>query len=111
MLIKSAVTQAQKRIGMSTEQPSISAQSILQIWTEAVSDSSSKPAFTCLGQTLSYGEIDQLARRVASYLQKRLKLRAGDRIAIQLPNLIQYPVVAIAAMKLGLVIVNTNPMY
>jgi long-chain acyl-CoA synthetase len=111
MLIKSAVTQAQKRIGMSTEQPSISAQSILQIWTEAVSDSSSKPAFTCLGQTLSYGEIDQLARRVASYLQKRLKLQAGDRIAIQLPNLIQYPVVAIAAMKLGLVIVNTNPMY
>ena len=111
MLIKSAVTQAQKRIGISSEQPSISAQSILQIWTEAVSDSSSKPAFTCLGQTLSYGEIDQLARRVASYLQKRLKLRAGDRIAIQLPNLIQYPVVAIAAMKLGLVIVNTNPMY
>ena len=48
---------------------------------------------------------------MASYLQKRLKLQAGDRIAIQLPNLIQYPVVAIAAMKLGLVIVNTNPMY
>jgi len=111
MLIKSAVTEAQKRIGISTKQPSLSAQSILQIWTEAVSDSSSKPAFTCLGQTLSYGEIDQLSRRVASYLQKRLKLRAGDRIAIQLPNLIQYPVVAIAAMKLGLVIVNTNPMY
>lgn len=111
MLIKSAVTNAQKRIGISTEQPSLSAQSILQIWTEAVSDSSSRPAFTCLGQTLSYGEIDQLSRRVASYLQKRLKLRAGDRIAIQLPNLIQYPVVAIAAMKLGLVIVNTNPMY
>lgn len=111
MLIKSAVTEAQKKVGLSTTQPALPARSMLQVWTEAVSDSTSKPAFTCLGQTLSYGEIDQLSRRVASYLQKRLKLQAGDRIAIQLPNLIQYPVVAIAAMKLGLVIVNTNPMY
>jgi len=111
MLIKSAVTQAQKKVGLSTTQPALPARSMLQVWTDAVSDSTSKPAFTCLGQTLSYGEIDQLSRRVASYLQKRLKLQAGDRIAIQLPNLIQYPVVAIAAMKLGLVIVNTNPMY
>ena len=111
MLIKSAVTQAQKKVGLSTTQPALPARSMLQVWTDAVSDSASKPAFTCLGQTLSYGEIDQLSRRVASYLQKRLKLQAGDRIAIQLPNLIQYPVVAIAAMKLGLVIVNTNPMY
>ena len=111
MLIKSAVTQAQKKVGLSTAQPALPARSMLQVWSEAVSDSTSKPAFTCLGQTLSYGEIDQLSRRVASYLQKRLKLQAGDRIAIQLPNLIQYPVVAIAAMKLGLVIVNTNPMY
>ena len=111
MLIKSAVTQAQKKVGLSTAQPALPARSMLQVWTEAVSDSTSKPAFTCLGQTLSYGEIDQLSRRVASYLQKRLKLQAGDRIAIQLPNLIQYPVVAIAAMKLGLVMVNTNTMY
>jgi len=111
MLIKSAVTQAQNRVGLSTAQPALPGQSILQVWSEAVSHSSSKPAFTCLGQTLSYGEIDQLSRRVASYLQKRLKLQVGDRIAIQLPNLIQYPVIAIAALKLGLVIVNTNPMY
>jgi long-chain acyl-CoA synthetase len=111
MLIDSAVTQAQKKVGLSTTQPALPARSMLQVWSEAVSDSTSKPAFTCLGQTLSYGEIDQLSRRVASYLQKRLKLQAGDRIAIQLPNLIQYPVVAIAAMKLGLVIVNTNPIY
>jgi long-chain acyl-CoA synthetase len=96
---------------MSAEQPAFPASSILRIWTQAVSDSSAKPAFSCLGQTLSYGEIDQLSRRLASYLQKTLKLKAGDRIAIQLPNLIQYPVAVIAAMKLGLVVVNTNPMY
>ena len=111
MLISDAVIRARKTVGMSAEQPAFPASSILRIWTQAVSDSSAKPAFSCLGQTLSYGEIDQLSRRLASYLQKILKLKAGDRIAIQLPNLIQYPVAVIAAMKLGLVVVNTNPMY
>ena len=111
MLISDAVIRARKTVGMSAEQPAFPASSILQIWTQAVSDSSAKPAFSCLGQTLSYGEIDQLSRRLASYLQKTLKLKAVDRIAIQLPNLIQYPVAVIAAMKLGLVVVNTNPMY
>ena len=111
MLISDAVIRARKTVGMSAEQPAFPASSILRIWTQAVSDSSAKPAFSCLGQTLSYGEIDQLSRRLASYLQKTLKLKAGDRIAIQLPNLIQYPVAVIAAMKLGLVVVNTNPMY
>ena len=111
MLISDAVIRARKTVGMSAEQPAFPASSILRIWTQAVSDSWAKPAFSCLGQTLSYGEIDQLSRRLASYLQKTLKLKAGDRIAIQLPNLIQYPVAVIAAMKLGLVVVNTNPMY
>ena len=111
MLISDAVIRARKTVGMSAEQPAFPASSILRIWTQAVSDSSANPAFSCLGQTLSYGEIDQLSRRLASYLQKTLKLKAGDRIAIQLPNLIQYPVAVIAAMKLGLVVVNTNPMY
>ena len=106
MFITDAVTKAQKRVGIASEQPPLPAKSILQIWTNAVSDSSSHPAFTCLGQTLSYGEIDQLSRRVASYFQKRLNLKTGDRIAIQLPNLIQYPIVVIAAMKLGLVVNN-----
>ena len=87
------------------------ANSVLQLWTNAVSDSASAPAYTCLGQTLSYGETDQLARRVATYFQKKLNLKPGDRIAVQLPNIIQYPVVVIAALKLGLIIVNVNPMY
>ena len=111
MRISDAVINGRKRVGLSSAQPPFPASSLLQIWTKAVSDSSAKPAFSCLGQTLSYGEIDQLSRRLASYLQKKLKLKAGDRIAIQLPNLIQYPVAVIAAMKLGLVVVNTNPMY
>jgi long-chain acyl-CoA synthetase len=111
MKVQDAVKQAQKRAGLSAKQPDLPAQSLLELWNQSVTDSNQSPAFTCLGQTLSYGEVDQLARRVASYFQKQLKLVPGDRIAVQLPNLIQYPVVVIAAWKLGLVVVNTNPMY
>lgn len=111
MQVQEAVLQAQKNSGIGSQQPDLTARSLLENWQQAVVDSSLHPAYTCLGQTLTYGEVDQLSRRVASYFQKKLKLSAGDRIAVQLPNLIQYPVVAVAAWKLGLVIVNTNPMY
>lgn len=111
MRVQDAVKQAQKKLGLCSRQPDLPAHSLLELWNQSVTDSNQSPAFTCLGQTLSYGEVDQLSRRVASYFQKQLKLVAGDRIAVQLPNLIQYPVVVIAAWKLGLVVVNTNPMY
>ena len=111
MLIQQAVSQAHQRMGLSSEQPPLPAKSLIELWLNAVSEGRDLPAFSCLGQTLSYGEVDQLSRRVAHYLQKDLKLQAGDRIAIQLPNLIQYPIVALAAWRLGLIVVNTNPMY
>ncbi len=69
------------------------------------------PAFTCLGRTLTYGDVDRLSRNFAAYLQHRTGLQPGDRIAIQLPNLLQYPVVAYGALRAGLVLVNTNPLY
>jgi len=111
MDIQEAVTKAQLSMGLSTQQPELIAESLLGLWQQALADSADRPAFTCLGQTLSYAEIDQLANRVASYFYHQLGLKAGDRIAVQLPNLLQYPIVVVAAWKLGLVIVNTNPMY
>ena len=111
MLVTEAVKRGRQKIGVAQNTPSLMANSVLQLWTNAVSDSASAPAYTCLGQTLSYGETDQLARRVATYFQKKLNLKPGDRVAVQLPNIIQYPVVVIAALKLGLIIVNVNPMY
>ena len=83
----------------------------MQLWQQSLADAADRPAFTCLGQTLTYAEMDQYADRLASSLHNRFNLQAGDRIAVQLPNLLQYPMVVIAAWKLGLVIVNTNPMY
>ncbi len=70
-----------------------------------------KPAFTSFGRTLSYAELERLSAAFAVYLQRHTGLQPGDRIAIQLPNLIQYPVVLYGALRAGLVVVNTNPLY
>ena len=69
------------------------------------------PAYTCMGKTYTYKQIDELANAFGAYLQKNLALKAGDRIAIMMPNLLQYPVVLFGAMRAGLIIVNTNPLY
>ena len=111
MRVQDAAEQAHRRLGISSQQPQPPAQSLLQLWQQSLADAADRPAFTCLGQTLTYAEMDQYADRLASSLHNRFNLQAGDRIAVQLPNLLQYPMVVIAAWKLGLVIVNTNPMY
>ena len=70
-----------------------------------------KPAFSNLGRTLTYGELYQMSGEFAAYLQEHTGLQPGDRIAVQLPNLLQYPVVVFGAMRAGLIVVNTNPLY
>ncbi len=70
-----------------------------------------KPAFSNLGKTLTYGELYKLSGDFAAYLQQNTDLQPGDRIAVQLPNLIQYPIVVFGAMRAGLIVVNTNPLY
>lgn len=68
-------------------------------------------AFTCLGHSLSFGRLDQLSDCFALWLREESGLRPGDRVAVQLPNLLQYPVVALGVLKAGMVLVNINPMY
>lgn len=70
-----------------------------------------KPAYTSFGRTLDFNELDRLSAAFAVYLQKETQLQPGDRVAIQLPNLIQYPVVLYGALRAGFVVVNTNPLY
>ncbi|AOE86639.1 long-chain-fatty-acid--CoA ligase FadD1 [Pseudomonas sp. TCU-HL1] len=70
-----------------------------------------KPAFSNLGKTLTYGELFELSGAFAAYLQNHTDLKPGDRIAVQLPNILQYPVVVFGAMRAGLIVVNTNPLY
>ncbi len=69
------------------------------------------PAYTNMGKTISYNQLEQLTRDFAAWLQNVAKLRHGDRIALMMPNLLQYPVAMFGAMRAGLVVVNTNPLY
>jgi long-chain acyl-CoA synthetase len=70
-----------------------------------------KPALSSLGHTLTFRELDRLTAAFASWLQHHTDLQPGDRIAIQMPNLVQYPVVCLGALRAGLIVVNTNPLY
>jgi len=86
-------------------------ETIPDVLAHAVAQYKDAPAFTSFGRTLSFSELDRLSAAFAVYLQQETDLQPGDRIAIQLPNLIQYPVVLYGAMRAGLIVVNTNPLY
>jgi long-chain acyl-CoA synthetase len=86
-------------------------QSVIEVFNGFVTKYADKPAFTCLGQTLSYAELETKSAAFAAYLQNETTLVAGDRIAVQLPNVLQYPIVVFGAMRAGMTVVNTNPLY
>ena len=68
-------------------------------------------AYTCMGRTLTYSDLDRLSMQFACYLQKKLGLTRGERVAIMLPNVLQYPVAMCGIFRAGLVVVNVNPLY
>lgn len=86
-------------------------ESVVEIFNGFVKKFAQLPAFSCLGQTLTYRELDEKSAAFAAYLQNETSLKAGDRIAVQLPNILQYPIVVFGAMRAGMVVVNTNPLY
>ncbi len=69
------------------------------------------PAFINLGETLTYRQLDALSLAFAAYLQRKLALRPGDRVALMMPNLLQYPVALFGVLRAGMVVVNVNPLY
>lgn len=85
--------------------------SLYDIYEESIRLFGNKKAFTNMDVSLTFTELDRLVNQFASFLQNELKLKKGDRIAIQMPNVLQFPVVAFAALRCGLTIVNTNPLY
>lgn len=86
-------------------------QSIVDIFLQSCQKFADLPAFYNLGVTLTYRQIEEHSRAFAAYLQQELKLKKGDRFAIMLPNILQYPVVLFGALRAGLTIVNVNPLY
>ena len=69
------------------------------------------PAFTNMGATLTYMQLDQLSRAFGAWLQHKAGLVRGDRVALMMPNILQYPIALFGALRAGLVVVNTNPLY
>lgn len=84
---------------------------IVAVMKEALANYRDRDAFTNMGVALTYQEVDRLSDQFAAFLQNHLHLQKGDRIAIQMPNLLQFPVALFGAFKAGLVVVNTNPLY
>ncbi len=84
---------------------------IPEVFAEACQEFSASAVFTCMGHTISFHELDELSGKFAAYLQQHTNLKPGDRIAIQLPNVLQYPIAVFGAMRAGLIVVNTNPLY
>jgi long-chain acyl-CoA synthetase len=69
------------------------------------------PAYTNMGHSITYGELDDLTRYFGAYLQKVAGLNKGDRVAVMMPNVLQYPVAVFGALRAGLCVVNVNPLY
>jgi long-chain acyl-CoA synthetase len=84
--------------------------SVGELLEEAFRDHRAKPAFVCMGKEISYGELDALSRKLAAWFQSK-GLARGARIAIMMPNVLQYPVAIAAILRAGYVVVNVNPLY
>ena len=84
--------------------------SLVEIIDEAIARFPDRPAFENLGVRITFAELDRLAKDFAGYLS-RAGLGKGDRIALMMPNVLQYPVALVGALRAGLVVVNTNPLY
>ena len=86
-------------------------QSVAEVFDQAVVKYGDSPAFTNLGTTLSYADMDRLTDNLASYLQRLPNMRKGDRVAVMMPNVLQNPIAIFAALRGGFTVVNTNPLY
>ena len=86
-------------------------ESLVDILSSVCAKFHDRPAFTNFGRTLTYGQLDDLSARFAAWLQTAAGLERGDRVALMMPNLLQYPVALFGVLRAGMVIVNINPLY
>lgn len=84
--------------------------SLIALFEDCISKYKNKPAFTCMGKTITYKELGKKSRDMAGYLQSR-GLEPGDKVSLMMPNTLQYPIALFGSLLAGLVVVNTNPLY
>ncbi|WP_278496331.1 long-chain-fatty-acid--CoA ligase FadD [Pantoea vagans] len=85
--------------------------SLVDLFEQAAKRYADQPAFLNMGQKMSYRQLEEKSRAFAAYLQHQLGLKAGDRVALMMPNLLQYPVALFGVLRAGMVVVNVNPLY
>jgi long-chain acyl-CoA synthetase len=85
--------------------------SVLEMLERAMTRFADKPAFRCFGQALTYADTDRLSRHFAGFLQRRLGVKKGDRVAVMLPNIPAFAIAMIGILRAGAVQVNVNPLY
>ncbi|MEX5503985.1 long-chain-fatty-acid--CoA ligase FadD2 [Pseudomonas putida] len=85
--------------------------SVVEVFERSCKRFADRPAFSNLGVTLNYSELERHSAAFAAWLQQHTDLKPGDRIAVQMPNVLQYPIAVFGAMRAGLIVVNTNPLY
>jgi long-chain acyl-CoA synthetase len=85
--------------------------SLKHLLEHSMAKHAARPAYTSMGRTLRYADIERMSGDLAAWLQQAAGLSRGDRLAIMLPNILQYPVSLVAAFRAGLTVVNTNPLY
>ena len=97
--------------GIPADIPTPDVHSIRDMCERSFREHADRPAYTNMGKTLTYRELDRLSCEFACYLQNTLGLTRGERVAIMLPNVLQYPVALFGIFRAGLVVVNINPLY
>ena len=85
--------------------------SVSAVFDASVAKYRDRPAYSSFGKVLTYGETDALVEQFAAYLLGELKLKKGDRVALMMPNCLQYPVATFGVLRAGLTVVNVNPLY
>ena len=85
--------------------------SIVEILEKSFTQYADHDSFVCMGKCFTYGELDILSKKFASFLQNDLKLEKGERVALMMPNILQYPIALFGVLRAGLVAVNVNPLY
>jgi long-chain acyl-CoA synthetase len=97
--------------GVPAEMPPLQFESLPQMLDASVSRFRNKPAFESFGVSITYGDLDRLSRDFAAYLQGTLGLVKGDRVAVMMPNILQYPIAVFGILRAGLTVVSVNPLY
>lgn len=97
--------------GIPAEIPPTRYTSIADLFLNAVHDYSDLPCIENMGTTLSYADCGRITKQIAAYFVEDLGLKKGDRVALMMPNCLQYPLVMYAAFRAGLIVVNVNPLY